>query len=203
MVITVLGLIISFLILNQPQCYPAIYEPTTGWDRGSEIDIFFSVWGGRIFAFALLGLVAYIIKSFYDYVRTTSRDTTEIEIEKEKTEQSRLAFEPTQRAQFIPFNTKNKIVYSSGKIKLTENLELTKDQLSSFVTNSIDGDIGLTISRWKREGWEQEVLERLLDYLHSIELVTERTNGRACVYTGDYTPEYVLRVISQHAISIE
>lgn len=200
--VTILGLIISFLILNQPQCYPAIYEPINNWDRGSAIDIFAAVWGGRIFAFGLLGLVFYIIKSFYDYVMMESQGKVDVEIEKEKTEQAKSTFEPTKRTRVIPFNTKSKIVYS-GKVKLTENLELTKDQLSDFAIKSINSDIKLAISKWKKEGWDQELIERLLDFLYSIGLVTERASGRACIYTGDYTPEYILRKVTQNAISIE
>ena len=201
MVITILGLIISFLLLNEP-AYQGIYDPVTAWDKGSDIDIFFAVWGGRLFAFGLLGLVFYIIKSFYNYVITQSNNDAEIEIEREKTEQSKLAFEPTQKATIIPFNTQNKVIHS-GRVVLTNDLELTKNQLSDFAVRSIKSDIGLAISKWKKEGWDQEVIERFLDYLNSIGLVTERANGRACVYTGEYRPEHVLRVVTQNAVSIE
>ena len=115
---------------------------------------------------------------------------------------AKLAFAPTQKAQIIPFNTKNTVIHS-GKVILTSNLELTKNQLADFAVRSINSDIGLAISKWKKEGWDQEIIERLLDFLWNIGLVTERTNGRACVYTGEYRPEHVLRVVTQNAISIE
>lgn len=167
---------------------------------GGTLDHACSVWCGRIYSFASLMLGFAIVYGFYSYkIALIDAQVALVEIENEaKIKQTQTLTMPQEKEEvrLIPFNTRQS-TNKGEDIRLTENLVLPKKQLITFVTKSLqDNGPGLAIGRWKKEGWDQTVVEQLLDYMHSIGLVTERANGRVCTYTQNYEPAEVLRRIS-------
>lgn len=158
-------------------------------------------WYARLMTIMLLILSGYIINLYHRYQEIVIDAYTEIEIARFESEGIQGILDPTEKTRVIPVNTQNRVI-QSGQIQLTNHLVMPKQQLVDFVTESTNG-FGLAISKWKSErGWDQKQLERLLDYMGELNLVTKRTNGVACIYTDAYRPEEVLKAISENAMYV-
>lgn len=101
----------------------------------------------------------------------------------------------------ILYNSPTSKVSTRGMIRLTEHLELPKQDLVDFIAGSMEkGGPGLSITQWKSRGWDQTKVENLLDFMYELELITPRENGRACHYLRVTTPNEVLRIISLNSL---
>lgn len=167
---------------------------------GGELDHACSVWCGRVFAFSLLivgsgvGYFYYSYKLAQVYVQV---DIAEVEADAKVSQTQALTPAPKEQddIRLIPFNTR-KSVSNGNEIRLNEKLNINKGMLIEFITKSFQHPPGLAIGQWKRMGWDQMLVENLLDYMHVEGIVTERKNGRVCEYIGYEDPTEVLRKIS-------
>ena len=169
-------------------------------NAGGTPDHLCSVWCGRIYAFGVLLLGFSLVYGYYSYrlaIIDAQVDIAQFEADAKVAQTQTLVKEPDKPdVRIIPFNTRTST--NSGKdIKLTNELSMPKSKLIEFISKSLeDNGPGLAIGRWKKEGWDQVVIENLLDYLNTIGIVTPRANGRVCEYTGDYDLPDILRKIS-------
>lgn len=169
-------------------------------NAGGTLDHLCSAWCGRIYAFGVLLLGFSVVYGYYSYrlaIIDAQVDIASYEADAKVAQTQTLVKEPDKPdVRIIPFNTRTS-VNSGSDIKLNETLTLPKSKLIEFISKSLDKDgPGLAIGRWKKEGWDQVLVEGLLDYLSSIDIVTPRSNGRVCEYTGDYDLPDILRKIS-------
>lgn len=68
------------------------------------------------------------------------------------------------------------------KAQIIGNVYLHVEDVVAFVEGAQNG-VGLSISSWKKEGWDQRMAEGMLNLLEGLHLVTERTQGRAAEWT--------------------
>jgi hypothetical protein len=154
-----------------------------------------SVWCGRIFGFGVLMLGFACVYMYYSYKFEVLDAQTDIEIKRIEALENPLKVKEKQ-IQIVPMNTRRQL-NNGDDIMLGEGIKINKKMLIEFVTSSLEeGGPGLAIGKWKAGGWDQKVVEDILDYMGELSLVTERANGRACQYTGDYDSSYVLRTIA-------
>ena len=210
LLIIILSLVVGYLLIDASSgtkdAATIVYASDIGaLNAGGSLDYFCSIWCGRIFAFSSLMLGFAIVYGYYSYkiaLIDARVDIAEIECEaaamlrSKPPETTAKPVEPEEDIRLIPFNT----FKSTGRgkdIVLADNLTVPKTKLIEFITKSLKDDgPGLAIGRWKREGWDQELVESLLDYLHSIGIVTPRANGRVCEYTDNYDITEILRKIA-------
>lgn len=140
-----------------------------------------NVWCNKLFAFVLVSFAGAIGYAFYSY--HVIKVTYEHELRKAEIEATRKIVNPPS-TRIIPVNSVPSRRVSNGLIQLTDDLVLSKNALIEFLSESIKPNgIGLTISKWKLErGWDQTTVEKLLDYLAKMQIITPRSNGRACEY---------------------
>lgn len=204
-IIAVLLIIIAYLLITEPSGTVANYN--AGFlDPGGTADRLCNAWCGRISGAFILSMLCGAGYYYYDYRMYAVEAQTEIErarIDAEM-EQTRTLVEPQVKPRVIPFNSSQSTLIHSGTIRLTEALSIPKNDLIQFVTESVrDDGVGLVISKWKNDlGWDQSRLENLLDWLHQIGLITERSSGRSCEYTGKYSATELLKIISERAYEI-
>ena len=165
----------------------------------------FEMWALRMFSFILFIGSLWLGYAIYQYFALTEELAADVEIAKANAEieQTRLLSTQKTKDRIIPVNTQvpRVPVFNDDQIQLTDSLSLTKEKLTEFITRSTQSDIGLKISLWKKEGWDQIVVEKLLDYLCVLGIVTPRENGRACEYVKpNIAPHEVLREISRATV---
>lgn len=159
---------------------------------------------------ASLLFVAYL---FYAFKLEENRlNARQIEIELE-TEQTRADTEYLRVQSTIPIprpimtnrnvveTTELNNVQSSARadfIVTTDGVEIEKKRLIDFLLEAVKpGGIGLVVSKWKLEKkWEQELIEDILDYLAQLEFITQRQNGRACQWIGNFSVPQILKKIA-------
>lgn len=169
--------------------------------KGQEVDQFWSVWGGRIvnLAFLFVVLVVLPISAFRIY---DQRMILKAEIEIARIQASVPVIEPTpvivRPTTEIPIN--RPVLNNNDALVSVNGTRVYKSKLQDFISRSLtDNQMGLSIGQWKGNGWSQPDLEKLLDFMASIGLVTPRQNGRACAYTRVFTPDEVLNAIYLNA----
>jgi hypothetical protein len=203
-IILVLILALSFLLIDSASATHdvdvVLVEDIGFFNKGGAADHLCSVWCGRMFGFGVLMLAFAVAYGYYSYKIALIDGEGEVRLAEQETKvaQTQTLVRQPENAEvrIVPFNTRRSS-NNGDDIQLTDRLSLPKKKLIEFITQSIaDDGPGLAIGKWKKNGWDQVVLEQLLDYMHSIGLVTERANGRACEYTNDYTPTDILRSIS-------
>jgi hypothetical protein len=199
-IIIILVFIISFMLVSNDgglnDASAVVYVGDAGFlNYKDTADHLCSVWCGRLFGFGVLMLGFTIAYMYYSYKFELLDAQTDIEIQRIEAQANPLGVQERQ-IQIIPMNTRRQ-VNNGDDIMLGDGIKINKKMLITFVTNSLEPDgPGLAIGKWKAAGWDQKVVEDILDYMSTIGLVTERANGRACQYTGDYDSAYVLRTIA-------
>jgi hypothetical protein len=81
-----------------------------------------------------------------------------------------------------------------------QGYEIAMRRVNEFVVEALrPNGVGLVVSRWKTDRhWDQAIVELMLDYLSDLELITPRSNGRACSWLNEsIRPADVLRIISE------
>ena len=204
-IIVVLLIIIAYLLIAEPNNFA--YHYNAGFlDPGGTADRLCNAWCGRMSGAVILCLLTGAGYYYYDYKVYEINAATEIEIERiaAEAEQTKTLARPREKTRIIPFSASHTKLVHAGQIQLTDSLTMQKQDLIQFITESTRPDgIGLAISRWKNDmGWDQGKVESLLDYFASIGLVTDRTPGKACSYTGGFSAPELLKVISENAVEI-
>ena len=163
---------------------------------GGSFDHLCSVWCGRVFGFGILALSFAIAYAHYSYRFTVVDAQFQLELAEIQAKYPNENKKSQDNIRIIPFNTRRQPI-DKNQIVLNDNLTIDKKKLIEFVTESLrKNGLGLAIGKWKSAGWDQKTIEEILDYMHSLNLVTARANGRACIYTGEYDSTYVLRKIA-------
>jgi hypothetical protein len=100
-----------------------------------------------------------------------------------------------------PPDPEQQTVRSTEPIVVTrQGYEIAMRRVNEFVVEALKpGGVGLVVSRWKTDRhWDQAIVELMLDYLSDLELITPRSNGRACSWLNEsMRPADVLRIISE------
>ena len=199
-IIIVLIFIVSFILISDDNglsnASAIVYVGDAGFfNYQSTADHLCSVWCGRIFGMGVLMLGFVIAYMYYSYKFELLDAQTEVEIERINAQRNPLNAKEKE-IKLVPLNTRRQ-TNNGDDIMLHNGIKIDKKMLIEFVSTSLEeGGPGLAIGKWKSAGWDQKVVEDILDYMTAIGLVTERANGRACQYTGDYDAVYVLRQIA-------
>jgi hypothetical protein len=79
---------------------------------------------------------------------------------------------------------------------VNDRISIPRIMVVDFILRSqqIDGP-GLSIGKWKKEGWRQENIEALLDLMASMDIVSPRSVGKVCSYKHSHTPGRVLSIL--------
>lgn len=167
-----------------------------------EAPVFCYGWCGQVvlaaFAAALV-VIALILREVYLYRLDTIKDINDREAEvkiAEANAQRPILTPPRDR--IVPVHTNVAASTIAPDTVTFGNLTVDKGKLINFITRSLTEEIGLKIGQWKKEGWAQEDLEKLLDIMADVGLINERQVGVACTYIGTPDAAYVLRKLSTH-----